>query len=342
MNGKNPKIQDVAAVAGVSTATVSRALSNPDMVSQKTRDLVLDAVQKTGYRVNRAAKSLRKRQSDAILALLPDLGNPFFSQILSGIESVFTTSDLSLLVSDTKGIRQDSILDYFMDMRADGMIILDGAVPRALLSQLQDSPFGQRIVFACEWKPEFKFPSVRSDNFGGAIQAVEHLYALGHRKIGHISGPRNNVLTKERLRGVEAAMTNLNLLFNRDFFIDGGAFSLDAGAQAARSFMEMDDRPTAITCGSDLIAMGFISEITRRGLKVPEDISVVGFDDIEIAGSFIPSLTTIRQNRTQLGVLAASYLLDQIAGRVHPPAKQVQEIDVKLIPRQSTAQLAHA
>jgi LacI family repressor for deo operon, udp, cdd, tsx, nupC, and nupG len=339
MDGKSPKIQDVATVAGVSTATVSRALSNPDLVSEKTRELVLDAVKRTGYRVNRAAKNLRKRQSDAILALLPDLGNPFFSQILSGIESVFTTSDLSLLVSDTKGIREDNLLDYFMDMRADGMIILDGAIPRDVLTQMQNSAFGNRIIFACEWKPEFEFPSVRSDNFGGAIQAVEHLHSLGHRKIGHISGPRNNVLTKERLRGVESAMEQLGLPINRDFFIDGGAFSLDAGAQAARSFMEMTERPTAITCGSDLIAMGFISEISRRGLKVPEDISVVGFDDIEIAGSFIPSLTTIRQNRTQIGVLAASYLLDQLANRLPPQTTPVQQVDVKLIPRQSTAPL---
>jgi LacI family repressor for deo operon, udp, cdd, tsx, nupC, and nupG len=339
MDGKSPKIQDVATVAGVSTATVSRALSNPDLVSEKTRELVLDAVKRTGYRVNRAAKNLRKRQSDAILALLPDLGNPFFSQILSGIESVFTTSDLSLLVSDTKGIREDNLLDYFMDMRADGMIILDGAIPRDVLTQMQNSAFGNRIIFACEWKPEFEFPSVRSDNFGGAIQAVEHLHSLGHRKIGHISGPRNNVLTKERLRGVESAMEQLGLPINRDFFIDGGAFSLDAGAQAARSFMEMTERPTAITCGSDLIAMGFISEISRRGLKVPDDISVVGFDDIEIAGSFIPSLTTIRQNRTQIGVLAASYLLDQLANRLPPQTTPVQQVDVKLIPRQSTAPL---
>ncbi|TDQ66085.1 LacI family transcriptional regulator [Maritalea mobilis] len=339
MDGKSPKIQDVATVAGVSTATVSRALSNPDLVSEKTRELVLDAVKRTGYRVNRAAKNLRKRQSDAILALLPDLGNPFFSQILSGIESVFTTSDLSLLVSDTKGIREDNLLDYFMDMRADGMIILDGAIPRDVLTQMQNSAFGNRIIFACEWKPEFEFPSVRSDNFGGAVQAVEHLHSLGHRKIGHISGPRNNVLTKERLRGVESAMEQLDLTINRDFFIDGGAFSLDAGAQAARSFMEMTERPTAITCGSDLIAMGFISEISRRGLKVPDDISVIGFDDIEIAGSFIPSLTTIRQNRTQIGVLAASYLLDQLANRLPPQTTPVQQVDVKLIPRQSTAPL---
>lgn len=339
MDGKSPKIQDVARVAGVSTATVSRALSNPNLVSEKTRAVVLDAVRQTGYRVNRAAKNLRKRQSDAILALLPDLGNPFFSQILSGIESVFTTSDLSLLVSDTKGIRDENLLDYFIDMRADGMIILDGAIPRDVLTQLQSSAFGNRIIFACEWKPEFEFPSVRSDNFGGAVQAVEHLYQLGHLKIGHISGPRNNVLTKERLRGVEASMTRLGLPILREFFIDGGAFSLDAGAQAARSFMEMDERPTAVICGSDLIAMGYISEISRRGLRVPNDVSVVGFDDIEIADSFIPSLTTIRQNRTQIGVLAASYLLDQLANRLPPQTASVQQIDVKLIARQSTAPL---
>jgi LacI family repressor for deo operon, udp, cdd, tsx, nupC, and nupG len=337
MNAKGPRIQEVAVEAGVSTATVSRTLSNPDLVSEKTREAVLAAVEKTGYRINRAAQNLRKRQAGAILVLLPNLGNPFFSQILSGIESVFATSDLSVLIADTNGIKQDQLTGYFRDTRADGVILLDGGIPRAVLNELAQTTPDNRIVFACEWKPGTDLPSVRSDNRGGAQQAIAHLVQLGHSKIGHIAGPRNNVLTKERLAGFEAAMRNQGLEIVPRWVVDGGDFSLDAGAQAARQFIEMDERPTAVFCGSDLIAMGFISEMHKRGISVPNDFSVVGFDDIEIADRFIPSLTTIRQNRTQLGVLAATTLLGQLSGRAVAAQDNVQLVDVLLIKRGSTA-----
>lgn len=340
MNAKGPRIQEVAMAAGVSTATVSRTLSNPDLVSEKTREAVLAAVDKTGYRINRAAQNLRKRQAGAILVLLPDLGNPFFSQILSGIESVFATSDLSVLIADTNGIKQDQLTGYFRDTRADGVILLDGAIPRAVLSDLAHTAPNNRIVFACEWKPDIELPSVRSDNRGGAQQAVAHLVELGHRKIGHIAGPRNNVLTKERLAGFQDAMREFGIEVNPRWVVDGGDFSLDAGAQAARQFIEMDDQPTAVFCGSDLIAMGLMSEMHKRGVSVPKDISVVGFDDIEIADHFIPPLTTIRQNRTQLGVLAATTLMGYLSGRSAQNDANVQLVDVLLIKRGSTAQLA--
>ncbi len=339
MNAKGPTIQDVAAAAKVSTATVSRTLSNPELVSQKTRKAVLEAVERTGYRINRAAQNLRKRQAGAILVLLPDLGNPFFSQILSGIESVFATSDLSVLIADTSGINQNQITGYFRDTRADGIILLDGAIPRLVLEELAKTAPDNRIVFACEWKTGVDLPSIRSDNRGGAAQAVSHLVGLGHRKIGHIAGPRNNVLTKERLVGFENAMKDHNIDIEPRWVVDGGDFSLDAGAQSARQFVEMEDRPTAVFCGSDLIVMGFISELNKRGVSVPKDMSVVGFDDIEIADRFIPSLTTVRQNRTQLGVLAAATLLGHLSGRDNPPSDNLQLVDVLLINRESTAPL---
>lgn len=339
MNAKGPRIQEVAAEAGVSTATVSRTLSNPDLVSEKTREAVLAAVESTGYRINRAAQNLRKRQAGAVLVLLPNLGNPFFSQILSGIESVFATSDLSVLIADTNGIKQDQLTGYFRDTRADGAILLDGAIPQSVLDDLAQSAPNDRVVFACEWRPNTSLPSVRSDNRGGAHQAVAHLVELGHRKIGHVLGPRSNVLTKERLIGFEAAMLEFGLDINPNWLVDGGDFSLDAGAQAARQFVEMSDQPTAVFCGSDLIAMGLISELHKRGISVPKHMSVVGFDDIEIADRFIPPLTTIRQNRTQLGVLAATTLMGHLSGRGATSADNVQLVDVLLVPRGSTAPL---
>jgi len=339
MSRKGPKIQDVAVAAGVSTATVSRALSNPDLVSEKTKQAVLKAVSETGYRINRAAQNLRKRQAGAILVLLPDLGNPFFSHILSGIESVFATSDLSILIADTGGMKHDQLSGYLRDARADAVIILDGAIPRAVLNNLSEVVPDNHIVFACEWKNETDFPSVRSDNQGGAIQAVKHLYDLGHRKIGHIAGPRTNVLTKERLDGFKEAMAGFNLELDPRWMLEGGDFSLEAGAQAAKHIVEMEERPTAIFCASDLIALGLMSELHKRGINVPADMSIVGFDDLEISGRFIPSLTTVRQNRTQLGVLAATTLIGHLSGRHSAVSEGIQLVDVLLIDRESTARL---
>ncbi len=340
MSGKGTTIQEVARVAGVSTATVSRTLSNPDLVRDGTKKAVLAAVEKTGYRINRAAQNLRKQQAGAILVLLPDLGNPFFSQILSGIESVLTTSDLSVLITDASGIKQSQLVGYFQDTRADGIIILDGAIPHGVLKELIEVVPDNRAVFACEWKPDTKLPSIRSDNQGGAHQAVAHLVELGHRKIGHVLGPRGNVLTKERLTGFERAMLEFDIDINSNWLIDGGEFSLEAGAQAARQFIELDELPTAIFCAADLIAMGLISEFAKHGISVPNDVSVIGFDDIAIAYRFIPSLTTIRQNRIQLGVLAATTLMNSLSGRSMPAENNVQLVDVLLVERESTAPLS--
>ena len=169
----------------------------------------------------------------------------------------------------------------------------------------------------------------------GSSQKVQNLTV--HRKIGHVLGPRGNVLTKERLTGFEHAMLEFEIDINSNWLIDGGEFSLEAGAQAARQFIELDELPTAIFCAADLIAMGLISEFAKHGISVPNDVSVIGFDDIAIAYRFIPSLTTIRQNRIQLGVLAATTLMNSLSGRSMPAENNVQLVDVLLVERESTA-----
>ncbi len=338
MKRKSVTIQDVARTAGVSTATVSRALTNPEKLSGTTRDTVLEAIRTTGYRVNQAARNLRKQQAGAILVLVPNLENPFFSQILSGISAGFAQTDLSVLISDTMSEETvgTAVRDYFLNGRIDGMICMDGSLTSEDLVQFDVSGYGDNIVFACEWVKDAPYPSVRSDNYTGATKAMEHLYALGHRKIAHITGPAGNVLTTMRRDGMMAARRQLQLPFREDWIIRGD-FSLASGRDAAQKILAMSDRPTAVFCASDMVSLGLISGLEAAGVSVPRDMSVVGFDDIEMSAFAMPALTTIRQDRRGLGTTAAELLLHQIQAETPLPRNHVSMLDIELVSRDSTA-----
>ena len=337
----SPTIQDVARVANVSTATVSRALSSPGRVAEETRRLVIEAVQETGYQVNLTARNLRRKQAGAIVVLVPNIGNPFFSQILAGIETTASKAGLNVLIADTRQphAQEGQLQEYLDNNRADGILVLDGSLEdRFFLAPNRTRP---PVVFACEWSEGTKLPSIRFDNEGGAVLALEHLATLGHTKIGHVLGPLGNVLTHERRRGVEKALKARNLPIRPDWFFEGD-FSLAAGARAARSWLALPERPTAVTTSNDEMACGFMSELHKHGVEVPRDVSVVGFDDIDIAERFIPGLTTIRQPRFDIGGSAAAELIALIRSQDRspalPPVRQV--LEASLIVRSSTRALA--
>ncbi|GAB2184827.1 LacI family DNA-binding transcriptional regulator [Roseibium sp. LAB1] len=342
MAQKIARIQDVAREAGVSTATVSRALSNPELLSEGTRETVFAAIRSTGYRVNRAARNLRTQQAGAILVLVPNLGNPFFSQILAGISASFGDRDYSVLIADTSGHATSGkhVVDYFLDAQIDGMICLDGAISRQELQLFEDNGVSGKIVFACEWAHDVRLPSVRSDNVRGAQLAVRHLYNLGHRKIAHITGPEENVLTHARREGMLTERARLELPAREEWIIRGD-FSLNSGRMAGERILKMNDRPTAVFCASDQVAFGLMSTLTASGLRVPDDISVVGFDDIELSEFYVPALTTVRQDRRALGARAVDLLLDRIdtAHVTEEAAMEPVMVDVDLVVRASAAPL---
>ncbi len=336
----SPRIRDVADAAGVSTATVSRALSAPDRVSADTRAIVLKAIEETGYRVNHAARNLRRRQAGGIVVLVPNLANPFFSQILSGITFAMATSGYNVLIADTRQApnAEHRILDYLHNNRADGLIVLDANLPEDVLSAGDTPNHHPPIVFACEWLDADPRPTVTIDNEEGAKLAIRHLADLGHTRIGHLMGPPDNILTITRAKGARAALAELDLAIREDWFFDGD-FSLASGAAAAHAWLALNDRPTAVFCASDAMACGFIGELHHKGVRVPDEVSVVGFDDIEIAAHFVPSLTTIAQPRALIGETAARKLLALIAeGRENGSATGASDIlPVQLVARESSA-----
>ena len=334
-------IKDIARLSGVSTATVSRTLSQPDSVSEGTRKAVMAVIEQHGYRVNSVARSLRRQKADSVLALLPDLGNPFFSMIVAGIQQVLHHAGIDLLVSDSRSAQKAgrTVSAHLRAARVDGLICLDGSLDAASVADLQKPDIRPRVVFACEWIEGAGFPSVRSDNKGGMDLAVEHLVGLGHRRIGFLAGPPGNILTQERFDGAQAALARHGLRIDPDL-IDGHDFSLEAGQRAAARMVAAADRPTAVLCSSDQLAIGLISGLAGFGLSVPGDMSVVGFDDIAYAPFSLPPLTTVRLDRVLLGQTAAEMRLDHLAADPLAPPQapdRVAHIPVSLIERASTA-----
>lgn len=330
MGQSRAKIRDVARLAGVSTATVSRALSNPDVVSPETRKAVEEAIEATGYRPNEAARNLRHRRTGAVVALVPNLANPFFAQIFSGLAEVLGPAGYNLLIADTRTSGGQRLYDYAETSRADGLIVLDGSVPPQMLT----GPMP--VVEACEWVEGLSLPRVKIDNREAAKLAILHLAELGHRRIGHVAGPVGNVLSTARLAGVREQMAELGLPLPESAIYPGD-FSLDSGKAAAKLWLAEpnETRPTALFLASDAMACGFIAEVQRSGIDVPRDLSVVGFDDIELTAHLAPPLTTVRQPRVEIGRMAARRMLEILDGSDRGEGDTV--LPVELILRGSTA-----
>ncbi|MCE6961007.1 LacI family DNA-binding transcriptional regulator [Cereibacter sphaeroides] len=327
MRQKTATIQDVARISGVSTATVSRTLSHPDRVAEATREMVLQAVRQTGYVANHMARNLRRRRTGSILALVPNLANPFFSEILSGLASVLTPAGYGLLIADTHTDPEGRLAYYLESGIADGLVVFDGTLPAAALAGRQRPP----VLLACEWMDD-SLPSVRVDNAEGAAIAIRHLYGMGHRTIGHVTGPAGNVLTESRLMGMRGAMADLGLPMREDWIFRGD-FGLASGSAAAMAWLGLKDRPTAVFCASDEMACGFIGALQHAGVSVPAEVSVVGFDDIEVVAHLTPALTTIRQPRQLIGRRAAEMLAAMIDARSLSGPSDL--LPVELIRRQS-------
>ena len=337
---KTPTIQDVARFAQVSTATVSRALSSPERVSEGTRARISEAVRVTGYTLNQAARTLRQRSARTILVALPDIRNTFFSTILDAIEREAALRGYGVLVAN-RFAGADSgrrLRDYFLSNRADGLLLLDGSVGLGELLALTRPPASVPLVVACEEVPNSPFHTVKTDNPYAAELATRHLVGMGHSRIGHIRGPAGNVLTGEREAGFVRALTLAGLSVRPEWVFEGD-FGMDRGLAAADRFVALGERPTAIFAANDETAIGFMSGLRRHGVECPRDVSVVGFDDLAVAPHFWPPLTTMRQPREALGRLAAEALIDLIEGQPRSRVPPRIVLSSEIIVRGSTARL---
>ncbi len=338
---KTPTIQDVARFANVSAATVSRALSRPDRVSEDTRARISAAIHATGYTLNQAARSLRQRNARTILVALPDIRNPFFSSILDAIEREATSRGYGVLVANLYLGAETArrLQDYMLSNRADGLLLLDGSLDPETLNAITMPPFSVPLVVACESIPNSDFHTVQTDNAHAAERATQHLLDLGHTRIGHILGPENNVVARDRLAGFKRAMAGAGHPVVPEWLFRGN-FEMASGFSAAARFISLAERPTAIFAANDEAAIGFLSGLRQHGLQCPHDVSVVGFDDLGVAAHYAPPLTTMRQPRETLGRMAAEALIDLIeeAGPARGPLRIV--LNSELIVRESTGRPA--
>jgi LacI family repressor for deo operon, udp, cdd, tsx, nupC, and nupG len=308
-------IQDVARDAGVSTATVSRVLSAPELVAEATRARVMASVESLGYQPNFAAKSLRTLRTEKILVTVPDISNPFFSQVIRGVEEAARTAGYSVLLGDTRHEpeREEEYAAMLLRREADGLIFLGHRLPETLAPMVARSGAKTPIVNVCEYSPELGVSGAHIDNARAAAEAMEHLYGLGHRTVGVITGPLASPLSRDRLAGVrEAAEAGGRTGGLR---VSTGDFSIESGVRETAAMLDGGDPPSAIFCFSDEMAMGALVAIRRAGLNCPKDVSLVGFDDIRFAQHLDPPLTTVSQPMDKIGHEVVRLLLDILSGR---------------------------
>lgn len=309
-------IKDVAQKAGFSIATVSHAFRNPGRVSDETRRKVLSAAKEIGYSPNMLAASLRTSRSGNIVAIIPDIADNLNGKIISGIESIAHGRGYSVLLGDTQGSekREQEFAAMVASRQADGIILMSHRLPfevgdtGLLMDQLPP------IVNGCEFAGHETIPFVGIDDIQAAMDATRHLIELGHRDIAVITGDINSTSCRDRLEGFRGAMSQSGLQPNENL-IAYSDYSLSGGERAVDTLLIQKNRPSAIFCFSDEIAMGCMFALRRQQFSVPDDISVIGFDDIPIASYVTPPLTTISQPTEEIGAACATLLLDLIEGK---------------------------
>lgn len=329
-------IFEVAKRAGVSTATVSRVLSNATTVAPATRKRVLAAVERLGYVPNAAAKNLRYMRTRKLLVTVPDISRPLFSLILQGIEESANREGYSVLLGDTqydKG-REERYAAMLQEKQADGLIFLG----RKLSKGVETLVRGQRgkvapVVNALGFKPMLGIPSVQIDNAGAGAEAMDHLYRMGHRRIGLVTGPAQSFVSAERLRGALSRAKKERA--DRDMIVAHGDFSVDSGVVGGERLLADAKPPTAIFCLNDEMAMGVLHTARRRNLRVPDDLSIIGVDDIRYSRYTNPPLTTVAQPMREMGEHAVRVLLAILNGGERPA--ELVRLPHTLVVRSSTA-----
>jgi LacI family repressor for deo operon, udp, cdd, tsx, nupC, and nupG len=328
-------IQDVAREAGVSTATVSRVFSAPELVLETTRNKVMEAVTRLGYEPNFAAKSLRTLRTEKILVTVPDISNPFFSQVIRGVEEAALAAGYSVLLGDTRHeeTREEQYAAMFRRKEADGLIFLGHRLPDVLAEMVAAKGPKTPIVNGCEFRPGLAVSSAHIDNERAAAEVMDHLYGLGHTRVGVVTGPLASPISSDRLAGVLSAAQRQGRASALRMAI--GDFSIESGLRQTGELLDEPGRPTAIFFFSHEMPMGALEANRRRDLRCPQDISLVGFDDIRFAQYLHPQLTTVSQPKEQIGHEVVRLLMDILAGRAS--ALQNVTLPHQLVVRSSTA-----
>lgn len=306
------KMSDVAKLANVSPATVSRVLSNPDLVSKETREKVMEVINKVNYKPHIVARQFRTKETKIILVVVPDITSAFFSKVLRGIEHVAVQNGYQVILGDTENDteREQEYINLLLQKQADGMVLLTARQDKTQLEEIAEH---FPMVLACEYMDGLNVPTVSIDNISSARKATEHLIQQGHTKIAHITGPINVILSRDRLRGFQQAMMSQDLEID-SAYIQEGDFTFESGYHQMLKLLALENPPSAVFVFNDEMAMGAIKAVKDSHLSVPEDVAVVGFDNIKMSSVIEPNLTTINQPKYEIGKKAMELLLKLING----------------------------
>ncbi len=336
---RRPTQADVARLANVSQATVSYVLNSNSAISvpEVTRQRILSAVHELGYVPNGIARSLRTQKTYMIAAVIPDITNPFYPAFERGVQEAAEASGYDLIVFNTGGIaeKERRCVRSLQQGRVDGVVAVFFHLKAEDLRPLLERNVALvRLEAVKKGVSSLNLPldNLYVDNVAASRTAVEHLIGRGHQRIGMIagqSGPR-----QARVRGYRAALAAHRLPLDEALILDGD-FSEDGGHRAMQSLLDGPQPPTAVFAANDVMAMGALVAIREAGLGVPEDVAVVGFDDIPAAGLITPRLTTVAQFQENLGVRAAEMLLERLDGSA-PEQGRSEEMPYELIVREST------
>lgn len=330
-------MRDVAERAGVSVTTVSHVINGTRHVSDELRNRVLEAMQALAYQPNALARSLRRNESCTIGMILPDAMNPYFAEIARSIEDTSFSEDYSVIICNSDGnlAKELNYINVLMEKRVDGIIFVAAGMSAEHIRMLQDKRMP--VVVVDRDSPGVMVDSVQINNAAGGWLATSHLIELGHTHIACIAGPSDVTPSGERVDGYRRALHEAGLPILAENIVRGD-FHAASGYQITKELLARDKRPTAIFACNDLMAIGALSAAKAMGFRVPEDISVVGFDDIYLAAYSNPPLTTVRQPKYEMGQLATKLLLERIQDPDLPPRTPL--LDTELMIRASTCSSA--
>lgn len=336
---KSVTIYDIAREANVSVATVSRVLNNTAPVKESTRKKIMDIIEKNQFQPNALARSLLKKETGTIAMILPDITNPFFPEVFWGAENKGRELGYTFFLCDSAGDykRESEYLSILRERRVDGIIFLGGRInlancPPNLVQEVVDLSRHLPIVLVNGHLANSGLHRIFTDEAKGAEMAVRHLIELGHRDIAFLGGLEYMSTTKVKIKAVRKVLKEHGLELPADRVMYG-EFSIQAGKALMDQLLHSPRRPTAVLCVNDFTAVGAIKSATEHGLKIPDDISITGFDGTPLSEAVIPELTTVSQNTYELGKLAVETLHKLISGS---KVKKRVVLEPRLIVRKST------
>lgn len=326
-----PTIKDVANAAGVSVATISRVLSNPDIVKPATKEHVLQIIKEMNYQPNVLARQLRTQTTKAVIVIVPNIENSFFHGILSGIGSEAERHGYQMLIADLKS--QPSLENYYIEAikqrQVDGIISLSANMTQKLETMITEK---YPLVMVVQCVPNYAIPSVAIDNMAASKALMTHLIRLGHRNIAHLTVSPMQLPYQDRLKSYISVLEEHNIPIDNEL-ISYGEPSIKGGYDQMWTLLSKQKNITAVFAAGDTMAIGAMKALKDQGLRVPEDCAVVGFDDIDLSSVWEPALTTIRQPKETMGKTAFQKLLALMQNE--PVAVSQEFLPYELVIRES-------